>query len=197
MRAVCNLSTPKYYAGQKRLIASIPENIDCIWCESDEEYTGDKMYTFKPETIQHTRDKSYTSILWLDASMIAIKDISPIFDHIEKHGYFFQDSEWLNKQWTNARAKEYFGTDEGRMLSSGVLGLDFTNSVACQFFDEWKRAADDGIFNGSHKDHRHDQTAASIIAHKLGMNLTPNNSLWNYGKEPFHNDILILADGIS
>lgn len=202
MKAVVNVSTQKYRNGQERLYNSLKQYpVSLLFFHGEKEIGclphSQSMYGFKPYAMELARNAGATSVLWLDASMVAIKDISPIFDHIEKHGYFFQDSGWMNNQWTNDATFDYFDTDAGPMMSTGVLGLDFNNKLAIQFFEYWMQSCKDGIFNGSHTNHRHDQTCASIIAHKLRMGLTENNTYWNYGKYPFHENIVILADGIS
>lgn len=201
-RCVVNLSTEKYWAGQDRLKQSIP-NYDILTYQTEAQVGSplhkDNNYAFKPYTFIKAYELGYRQILWLDASMLPIADLQPIFDIIDKDGYFFQDSGWPNSRWTNEKAKEYFGTDEGQMLSSGVLGLDLTNPLAYQFFDEWTQAMRDGIFNGDWLSHRHDQTAASLIAHKLGMKLQDGNTFFVYGKEdePTISDkTVLLADGI-
>lgn len=46
-------------------------------------------YGFKVHAIKAAYEKGYTSILWLDSPCVAVKeDISPIFDKIEKEGYY-------------------------------------------------------------------------------------------------------------
>lgn len=160
---------------------------------------AESMYGFKPMAFLKAFAMGYTSVLWLDASILVIKDLEPIFHIIEKDGYFFQDSGWMNKQWCNARAKDYFGTDAGEMLSSGVLGINLRSEIGLKFFAEWYVAMRSGIFNGSHDDHRHDQLCASIIAHKLGMKLQEGNTFFIYGKpgDPrIKENTLALADGI-
>lgn len=202
MKAIVNLSTDKYRRGQQRLAKSLDGNTKAHFfaykreSEVGAESHVQNKYSFKPLCFKLLHEAGFDQILWLDASMMVIKNLDPIFDIIDRQGYFFQDSGWMNSRWTNRNAKEYFGTDEGEMISSGVLGINFNTVIGRTFFDMWLKAAEDGIFNGSHDDHRHDQTCASIIAHKLGMKITPNNSFWNYGKEPWHENILILADGI-
>ena len=204
-RCVINLSTEKYYAGQDRLIKSIKEhtNYDLITFMGVDEVGApphkDNNYAFKPFTFIKAYEAGYRQILWLDASIRAIKDIKPIFDIIDKDGYFFQHSGLPNSRWTNDKALEYFGTNEGDMLSSGVLGLDLDNPLAYQFFDQWCEAMRNGIFNGDWNNHRHDQTCASLIAHKLGMKLQDGNTFFVYGNddEPTISDkTVLLADGI-
>lgn len=201
-RCVINLSTEKYWKGQERLVASIP-NYEVLTFKSVDEVGApphsENNYAFKCYAFIKAYELGYRQILWLDASMRAIRDIKPIFDIINKDGYFFQDSGWPNNRWTNESALEYFGTNEGEMLSSGVLGLDFNNPLAYQFFDEWTAAMREGIFNGDWGNHRHDQTCASLIAYKLGMKLQDGNTFFVYGKddEPTISDkTVLLADGV-
>jgi len=201
-RCVVNLSTEKYWAGQERLAKSITA-YPVLMYRSEAEVGApphkENNYAFKPYSFIKAYEAGFRQILWLDASIRAIKDIKPIFDIIDKDGYFFQDSGWPNSRWTNDRALKYFGTNEGEMLSSGVLGLDLDNPLAYQFFDQWTQAMRDGIFNGDWENHRHDQCAASLIAHKLGMKLQDGNTFFVYGKEdePTISDkTVLLADGI-
>ena len=204
-RCVINLSTEKYWKGQDRLVKSIYKYSDyVVFAYSNVEDVGapphkENNYAFKPYSFIKAYEMGHRQILWLDASIRAIKGIKPIFDIIDKDGYFFQNSGWINSRWTNDRALEYFGTNEGEMLSSGVLGLDLDSEIGYKFFDQWTQAMRDGIFNGDWDNHRHDQTCASLIAYKLGMKLQDGNTFFVYGKEdePTISDkTVLLADGI-
>lgn len=205
-RCVVNVSTERYWQGQTRLIKSLTDyspDIDVLTFGSELEVGAaphsENNYSFKPMAILKAYELGYRQILWLDASMNVIRDIAQVFDIIDKDGYFFVDSGWPNSRWTNEFANEYFGTNDGEMLSSGILGVDLTNSTAYAFFDAWTQSMRDGIFNGDWETHRHDQTAASLIAYKMGMKLQEANTFMVYGKEgnQFITDkTLILADGI-
>lgn len=204
-RAIVNLSTERYWPGQERLVKSLKGKTDAsvLTFRDESEISAEphkrNNYSFKPMAILKAYQIGYRQILWLDASMNIIKDLAPVFDIIDKEGYFFADSGWPNSRWTNDAAKEYFGTNEGEMLSSGFLGLDLDNETAYRFFDLWTQAMRDGIFNGDWSNHRHDQTCASIIAHKMGMKLQDANTFMVYGEEDnkFITDKTVaLADGI-
>lgn len=204
-RAVVNVSNQKYWKGQDRLRRTLEGNTDAeILMFRSEAEVGAKphqesMYGFKPKAFEKAYNMGFRQVLWLDASMYVIKDLSPIFEKIEQYGYYFQSSGWDNKRWTTPEQKEYFGTDEGDMISSGVLGIDLDNEVGYTFFSLWMQAMKDGMFNGSHEVTRHDQLAASIIIHQMKLKITPNNSQWQYGKpseQPLHDKILIFAHGI-
>lgn len=204
-RCIVNVSTQKYTKGQKRLATSLRNNTDAaILLFDSEEAVGaephaDNNYAFKPRAMIKAYEAGYRQQIWLDASMIIIKDISPIFDIIEKDGYFFVDSGWTNKRWTPYNVLEYFGTDEGNMLSSGILGLDLSSEIGYKFFDLWTQAMRDGMFNGSWDVTRHDQTCASLIAYKMGLKLQPANTFMVYGaldNEFISEKTIALADGI-
>lgn len=205
-RCVVNVSTDKYRRGQNRLHDSLQGRTDAtILLFDSEESVGAEPhevnnYSFKPMAMIKVYEKGFRQILWLDASMLVIKDLEPIFALIEKDGYFFQDSGWPNSRWTHDAAREYFGTDEGEMLSSGVLGLDLDSEIGYKFFDLWTQAMRDGMFNGDWDEYRHDQSCASLIAYKLGMKLQTANTFFVYGTEGNEfilDETILLADGIS
>lgn len=205
MRAVINLSTKKYWKGQERLSETLKGKTDAQILlyrkESDIDAPRhqESMYGFKPMAFQKAYELGFTTVLWLDASMYVIKDLTPIFEHIEEHGYLFQDSGWMNDRWTTPEAEKYFGTNKGKMISSGVVGLDLTDADACDFLYLWMGAMKDGMFNGSHDNYRHDQSVASLIIENMGLEITPNETYWQYGRpeeQPKHENILILANGI-
>jgi hypothetical protein len=205
MRAIVNLSTKKYWPGQARLIKSLKHKTDAaLFMYRSEAEVGaplhsENPYAFKVYAMEKAIEAGCQTILWLDASMYVLKDLTPLFEHIEKEGYFFQNSGWFNERWTNQKAKEYFGTNGGAMLSSGCIGFNLINAGAHRAFTEWKNSMLSGMFKGSWDDHRQDQTCISLIAYKSGLKLTENNTYFQYGKAaepPIHENILLIADGI-
>lgn len=137
-------------------------------------------YAFKVYAIEYARKQGYNSILFVDSSMYPVKEVGPVFDHIEKEGYLMQQAGHMIDRWTNDNAREYFklSPEESKpmiMYSAGFTGLDFTNPLAVKFFEEWKAAAEAGAFKGEWSDHRHDMTCASIIAQRLGMSFESFN----------------------
>lgn len=134
----------------------------------------DNPYAFKVYAIDYARKLGYTSILFVDSSIYPVKDVTPVFDHIEKQGYLMQQAGHFIDRWTNDACRAYFNLspEESKnmiMYSAGFTGLDFTNMKAVEFFTQWKAAAEAGAFKGSWSDHRHDMTCGSIIAQRLGM----------------------------
>ena len=148
----------------------------------------DVPYAFKLMAIEHARNQGHQQVLWLDASAWAIGKLDPVFNRIEEDGHYFWTSGFNCAQWCNDRSLAYFGVTREQaaqmeMLYALVIGLDFQSDRTCEFFEKWKKAGAEGVFNGSWKrepgdqeaepycGHRHDQSAASIIAHQLGMGI--------------------------
>ena len=203
-RAIVNLSTKKYAKGQQRLMNSLHHKTDADILFYEKEYQvgapkhQDMQYAFKPYALDKARNDGYSLVLWLDASMYVLKSLEPIFREIEETGYFFQNSGWVNERWTTPEQEEYFGTNEGRMISSGVVGLNLRSEEGNEFLDKWVWASIKGMFNGSHEVTRHDQTCASLIIEQMQLKITENNTHWTYGKPEaeYPDNILIVADGI-
>jgi hypothetical protein len=190
-KVIVNLAThiDRYKFGQNRLIQSYftyanqgSENDDVVPLIT---FLGESMvgsppheqnpYAFKVYSIEKMRDEGYEQVLWLDSSIVFVKNVKPIFDWIGEKGFFFEEAGHWAGSWCNDRTLEYFKiTREDAMtmpmFSAGFLGLDFTNPIAIEFFERWKESMWDMQFIGEWSNHRHDMTCASIIANQMGMN---------------------------
>ena len=160
-------------------------------------------YAFKPYLFQYAREMGYDVILWVDASIYAIKPLKPVFDYMERIGCYFEKA--LPKFWTgewssdvalknlNVSRTEAMGIKE---LAATVMGLDFRSEIANRFFDKWFGYAQDGqTFVGDWtnerlqvssdprvKGHRHDQTVASILANQMNIKLLEHHTF--FGPHP-------------
>lgn len=168
-------------------------------------------YGFKTYALAEAYFKGYELALLLDCSMVAIQPLDKIFNHIEEHGHFIQDSGYDVGQWCSDAAlgtlqitrEEAFSI---RCCSAGCTGLNFKNTRSVDFLKQWHEKANDNItFIGAwdNKDgqvstdsrvlgHRHDQTAASVLAHKLNMKIMPRDYYFSY-YTPRHESICILC----
>ncbi len=179
--AIVNLVTSgvqRYMTGQRRLDESLHEHAQGVdyYLFTNESEVGaplhsENPYAFKLYAIQKVREMGYKRILWVDASVVAVKPVMPIFDWIKEKGIFFEHSGWAAGQWTNDETLKYFGItrDEAMkmpMYSAGFSGFDFDNPISIEFFAEWKEAMFNGKFKGSWDNHRHDMSCGSIIANK-------------------------------
>lgn len=176
---IVNFATRQYARGQQRLKVSLGDhkmlmldNYTVIGSPTHEQ----SPYEFKV----HAIEKAFQFddiVLWMDASMYAVGDLSVIEKIIIEDGYFMSEAGHWVGQWTNQHARDYFKVtaDEMKvpggliMFSAGLLGLNKTSPLAMEFFRQWKASAKAGCFRGSHANHRHDMTCGSIIAQRLSM----------------------------
>ncbi len=170
-------------------------------------------YAFKLATIESAAALGYNRILWVDASVWAVADPKPIFDRIATDGYYLWDSGFATGTWTHDRCLSSFGMrrDEAMavpMLSANIIGLHWQNGPARDFFAQWKVSLERGDFNGSwrreegdaederYHGHRHDQSAASIIAHRLGMRLDAPGNLCQYYAQSMPPSVVLTLRGL-
>lgn len=172
-------------------------------------------YGFKIHAIQSAIDNGFDTILWLDCSMYAVKDITPIFDKIKKNGYYFINNGFNAAQTLtdNALHNLEITRDEAEKIpevASGLFGLDMKNKKAAEFYRQWKYHEAVGSFNGSRNHNpkdstdprflfsRHEQSVASVLLHRLGMNKLSfwgeEGDYWSQNKENNHS--LIICRGM-
>ena len=180
-RAIVNLvNNDGYLSGQTRLKENIITRFDGTFIANyGEEAVGaplhsDNPYAFKIYAIEKARDAGYDQVLWLDASVYPVKDVTPVFDWLTRKGIFFEEAGHYAGTWAPQRVLDYFKItkDEAMkmpMFSAGFCGFDFRHYISIEFFAEWKEAMLNGMFKGSWEDSRHDMTAGSIIANKQGL----------------------------
>ena len=155
---------------------------------------------FKPWAVQDAIEAGYESILWLDSSIWACRPLEPLFEYIEDTGSMFVRDAYTTGQWCTDAALPTLGTTREELLTvphiwAASIGLCVHDERAVEFQREWLRLSRDGItFHGSGtndkgqvssdprvKGHRHDQTAASFLAWKLGMEMIP----WHHPENGF------------
>jgi hypothetical protein len=148
---------------------------------------------FKPFCFYDAAKAGHNLVLWFDASIRVKQRIEPLFEIIREKGYLIcQEKNTVGEYCTDAALKTLAVTREEvfqmQSCRSGVLGLNLSNQRSAEFLRQWRDRALDGItFPGPKwsgvlgwprtasddprvKGHRCDQTAASVIALKLGMN---------------------------
>ena len=134
----------------------------------------DNPYAFKLYAIDHARNLGYEQVLWLDASVIAVKSPAPVFKWLDNNEVFFEEAGHYVGTWCNGGTLAYFGLPrmdamKMPMFAAGYCGFDFRTKTAQDFFDRWWKSMEAGAFRGSWADHRHDMTCASIIANQMGL----------------------------
>jgi hypothetical protein len=148
---------------------------------------SDSPYGFKVHAIKAAYEMGYTSVLWLDSPAYAVKeDISPIFEKIEKEGYYAMSHIDPLENWVGNEALSSFGYDreilKGLNLPSGscygfrIDGPMPTNWPLCDtpelFWDLYLQEADN-LFQseviGHGKWHRHDEAILALNLLKRGL----------------------------
>lgn len=176
---VVNFANGPYLKGQKRLSNSLNGHKQLMlsdYVSIGSPIHGESPYEFKVWSIETAKNHD-SVVLWVDASMWRVGNISVIENLILQDGYFMSEAGHWVGSWTNQFTRNYFKLTPEElkvpgglfMFSAGLLGLDFRNPLAVEFFEQWKLSAIEGCFKGSHRDHRHDMSCASIIAQRLGM----------------------------
>lgn len=180
-RCVVNLATGQFRTGQRRLHSNMlyyNQSIPLLLWGSEAELFAplhtENPYAFKIYAIEAARNMGYDQVLWVDASVYPVKDITPVFDWLTEKGIFLEEAGHYAGQWANEQALNYFELTKEQamqmpMFSAGYCGFDFRNPTSQEFFAEWKEAMLNGIFKGRWEDFRHDMTAGSIIANKQGL----------------------------
>ncbi len=256
-RAVFNVATgPHYLRGQSRLLAALQQHGSgaqvLAWANElppGSPPHSQNPYAFKAYALQHalTNRARPTTLLWADASILPIRSLEPLWERIERDGYWISNNGWTNSQWTcDAAYPMLFAKDDLgqigpptltalRKLNATIphvvatsLGISLEHKLGREFLSEYVSLADSGAFRGpwwnsnaSNKQyaanrgaepcgppecfgHRHDQTAASVIAWRLGMKLSDPPDVFAYSKrrpdgtlhiEDQDERTIILADG--
>lgn len=176
---ITNFATKEYFKAQERLVKSLNGHKTLFFTDYQPGWPTHQQspYEFKLHAIEKAFQKD-DIVLWVDSSMYLVGDISKIEKIISEDGYFFSEAGHYVGRWCNEHTRKYFGLtpEELRqgpggitMFSAGLVGFSKRSLEATFFLNAWQAAADAGCFRGNVVDHRHDQTAGSIIATRTGM----------------------------
>lgn len=176
---IVNFSTKEYSRGQQRLAASLNGHKKLMlsdYVSIGSPTHGESPYQFKLHAIEAAFELD-DIVLWCDSSLWRVGDISIVEIIIKEDGYFLSEAGHWVGSWCNQHTRNYFNLTEQEskvpggmfMFSAGFVGFDKKSPIAMEFLKQWKESALAGCFRGSHADHRHDQSAGSIIAQRLGM----------------------------
>lgn len=186
-RAIVNAHNDKgwYSKGQERLRKSLNGHDEalCFYPNFPNDlFSKSNGYNVKPSALYEAA-KTHSQLLWLDCSCWVIKDLQPIWDIVDSQGYYFINSNFNCSTYCNDKSLEYFGItrDEAEniaMISSGCFAIDLKTEKGALIYQIFIQSAIDNIFdNGTGSSdpryiaHRHDQSALSIILHKLGCSI--------------------------
>lgn len=173
-------------------------------------------YAFKPYSIQKAIDLGYELILWCDSPIYAKQSIEPVFDYIEEHGYVFFDNIGFSLgDYTNDRILNNFNITREQswkipMIMACCFGLNMVHidryhvKAAKVFFDDYKNVDlypgewdNDDLTESKDrrvKGNRHDQSVASAIIHKMGLNIIKGQD--TYFTYESHRLVMEIADSV-
>jgi len=182
-----------YSTGARRFKASLlnvgaPADIR-IWVDEwpPGKFSRHCIYTIKAAAFGFAIKEGYTTIVWGDASIQAIKKVEPFLDVVNAKGYWLGQSGYNAAQTCNDACLQYFGVtrDEAEKMhdsATGLFGVSIEHEIGRKFIERFIQAGRDEVFHGSRlhakqsKDPRflfarQDQSCATVIAGKMGMPL--------------------------
>lgn len=152
-------------------------------------FPRDCVYTIKAAAFEYAIAQGYRTIIWGDASITARKGVEPFLEVVRTKGYWLGTSGHNAAQTCSDACLAYFGItrDDAAKISdcaTGLFGMCLDNPQSARFVELFIKAGRDGVFHGSRKHanqskdprflfHRQDQSAATIIASKVGITLSP------------------------
>ncbi len=173
----------RYLYGQERLLESLKdEKADRIFMNEYPEgcpTTQEVSHIFKAYMFKEAFNQGYESVLWLDASVVALKDLRYIWKCIEYDGYFFINNQGcLQAMWASEKQLLTMGctveeAEKYEMCRSGIVGLHKRNEHYIDWQIEMSKIDNGIVFNGDNesssplfKDPRHDQVSFSWLIHR-------------------------------
>jgi hypothetical protein len=205
-RCIVNVATGQHYTkGQRRLREAVNDQV-MFWTDSlppGSPTHEAAPYAFKAFGLQAAANAGYDLLLWVDCCIVPIRSLGPLWDLIETQGYWFSRNGFSNHEWTCKEAYPLLGIteEENKLIEhvvAGAFGLNLRSETGTAFLAEYLRLAQTDAFKGPWTggigvQHRHDQSCASVIAHRLGMHLT-NPPAW-FSYPPGDEGTVLLADG--
>lgn len=159
-----------------------------IWKDWPEiKFPRSSIYNCKAAAMLQAMEAGYTTLIWGDSSIYATQPVQSFVDEINAKGYWLGQSGHNAAQTCSDACLNYFGVSRDKAekihdSATGLFGLNIENPTSRQFAEQFIQAARDGVFKGSRQHggqsrdrrflfHRNDQSAATMIAHRLGMKL--------------------------
>jgi hypothetical protein len=210
-RMIVNVATDHHVRAQDRLVRSFKGMCPMVAMTALPEGCPEHSrvpYAFKAYALKEVADTgAVDTVLWLDASIIpGPAPLDLLWQRIEHFGYWISRNGFRNSEWTANSAYQYLGVTREQNeniehVVAGAMGFDLRHEIARKFLAEYYRLATNGAFCGPWRggkgvQHRHDQTAASVIAWKLGMELTNPPEWFAYKGGEMDKTVLVAAGAL-
>lgn len=159
--------------------------------EDGYDYTA---YCAKPFALAAAMMSGADIAILVDAAFFAVRDVHPLITHIARNGYYLCKNGNKVGEWCSDRAVPRLGMTREKLMemeevSSYCVGLNFADGRSVELLHRWCGFASDRVtFAGPHsassgdgrnrgfvssdprvRGHRHDQTALSVLAYRMGM----------------------------
>jgi hypothetical protein len=238
VRAVVNVATGAYVRGQERLLEWLSAHNTEYFNWRDRLPVGsplhqDVPYAFKAYALRCAYGAGAKTLLWADASILPIYPLEPLWERIERDGYWIGNNGWTNYEWTADAAYPTlfpgFSLDAARTMNKTIphvvattFGLSMEHPTGRAIIDEYFRLASEtkafcGPWTNANyqakpldmrppmgercqpcgpcdvRGHRHDQTALSVIAWRLGCKLTNSPEIFAYAGGQTEQTILVAG----
>jgi hypothetical protein len=164
MRAVVNVATGHYVRGQERLTETLAKMGEDYFVWRDRLPVGspehrERPYAFKAFAMGAAEAGGATTLLWADACILPIRPLGPLWELIERQGYWIGNNGFTNYEWTADSAySPLFGRDDApaRELNKQIkhvvattFGVNLKHPTGRRIFDEYfNLAAYTGAFCG-------------------------------------------------
>ena len=206
MRLVVTYADGSFVAGRNRLVDSCRRVGQPIVCYGDDDnFTphSDFPYYFKVDALL-AASRQAEILMWADSSVFATEkgSLIPIFEHIEREGYWLQQNGCTNAEWCNDASLAGFGfsrDEAGKQCQvdaacygiaprhpTGRLILDELVSHQALFRGSWDNDRRSESPDARCRGHRHDQSVLSLIAAKyhLSIPLPEAHGWYRWGLDP-------------
>lgn len=138
-----------------------------------DDYLLPKNFGFKCLALWNSKNLG-DNILWLDAGVMALKSVKPMFDIIESEDFFAVGDTHLNKNYTHDKCAFILNANESEMndrqLSAGIIGYK-KNGIHEHVIDkafEYSKIRE--CIVGHENNHRQEQSIFSILVSRFGIN---------------------------
>jgi hypothetical protein len=213
---VVNVATGRFVKGQQRLCAAIGAHAFVGWYDelpAGSPAHADVPYAFKAYALASAAELGHKLLLWADACIVPAVPLEPLFDRIERDGYWISHNGWTNAQWTadsayadlgispeeNARVPHVvataFGVSMDHPTGQAVLAEYLRLAKTRAFCGPWRNTPETPCGDAGVLGHRHDQTALSVIAWQQGLKLTNPPEIFAYKGCETATETILIADG--
>ena len=221
MNLVVTYATGRFIVGRNRLVDScrkLGQSIVCYDNEAGFTRHSDFPYYFKVDALlaasKHAEVLKQAKILiWADASVFATGkgSLTPIFEYIEREGYWLQKNGCNNAEWCNDASLDGFSFTRKEASNqcqvdaacygiapdhpTGKLILDELVSHQKLFKGAWTNDQRTESLDHRCQGHRHDQSVLSLIAAKHQLNIlgSEEHRWYRWGINP---DYLLNLDHV-